>query len=71
MPDHIPYPTSCKDAQGRVWHAYSVKFYSPDGSYECHISAISDDHARLQLDALKETGHLTGQTLETHAGKEM
>lgn len=66
MADHIPYPTSCKDAQGRVWRAYSVKFYSPDGSYECHISAISDDHARLQLDALKETGHLTGQTLEIH-----
>jgi hypothetical protein len=34
MADHIPYPTSCTDAQGRVWRAYSVKFYSPDGSYE-------------------------------------
>lgn len=64
MADHIPYPTSCKDAQGRVWRAYSVKFNSPDGAYECHISAISDDHAQLQLDALKETGRITGQTLE-------
>lgn len=66
MADNIPYPTSCKDAQGRTWHAYSVKFDSPDGAYECHIYAISDDHALLQLDALKETGRITGQTLEVH-----
>lgn len=66
MRDHIPYPTSCKDAQGRVWRAYAVDFDSPDGTYACHIYAISDDHAQLQLEALKETGRISGQTLEVH-----
>ncbi|MFY2845598.1 hypothetical protein ACOTJF_28320 [Achromobacter ruhlandii] len=70
MPDHIPYPNSFKDAQGRVWHPYAVDFDSPDGTYSCHIYAISDDHAQLQLDALKETGRISGQTLEVHDGQD-
>ncbi|MGE8660188.1 MAG: hypothetical protein ACN6O8_25880 [Achromobacter sp.] len=59
----IPYPLSWTDPQGRVWHAYSIEFSSPDGTYACHIYAISDEHAQLQLDALKETGRITGQTI--------
>lgn len=59
----LPYPLSHTDPQGRVWHPYAVKFESPDGPFECHIYAISDDHARLQLEALKETGQINGQTI--------
>lgn len=59
----IPYRLSHVDPQGRVWHPYAVKFESPDGTYECHIYAISDGHARLQLEALKETGHISGQSI--------
>lgn len=62
----IPYPLSWADPQGRVWHPYPVDFRSPDGTYACHIYAISDYHAQLQLEALKETGRITGQTLEAH-----
>ena len=28
-----------------------------------HIYAISDDHARLQLDALKENGYIVARTI--------
>lgn len=54
----IPYPLRAVDLQGRVWHPYEVKFHSPDGAYVVHLYAISEDHARLQLDALKETGYV-------------
>ncbi|MGE8688582.1 MAG: hypothetical protein ACN6PJ_15670 [Achromobacter sp.] len=62
----IPYPLAHQDAAGRTWHPYEVQFTSPDGTYACHIYAISDDHARLQLDALKENGKLIGQTIEVN-----
>lgn len=57
----IPYPLSFPDHRGRpyVWQPYAVRFTSPDGTFECHIYAISLDHAELQLQALRETGHLS------------
>ena len=65
MTEHtgIPYPLECVDAAGRVWHPYEVQFDGPDGTYACHIYAISDDHAELQCHALRETARVTGQTI--------
>lgn len=58
----IPYPLSCLDAAGRAWHPYEVQFRSPDGTYACHLYAISEDHALLQLQALRESGQIAGRT---------
>ena len=44
-----------------TWNAYAVNFTSPDGTYSFHIYAISDDHAQMQLDAIKETACIAGQ----------
>lgn len=63
---HIALQYEEIDAQGRRWHPYEVEFDSPDGSFCFHIYAISDMHAQLQLDALKQTGRINGQTLETY-----
>jgi len=58
----IPYPLSVPDPHGRpmTWKLYSVSFDSPDGCYGFHIYAISDDHAALQLQAIKETARIEG-----------
>lgn len=59
----IPYPLRCRDAAGRIWRPYELQFTSPDGTYTCHLYAISDEHAELQLDALKESGRIIGRTI--------
>ena len=59
----IPYPLRHMDAAGRIWHPYEVQFISPDGTYTSHLYAISDDHAQLQLEALKESGRIIGRTV--------
>lgn len=59
----IPYALSHTDHAGRVWHPYAIQFTSPDGTYECHIYAISDEHAELQCQALRETARVAGQTI--------
>jgi len=53
------------DLQGRKWWPYSVKFTSPEGTFSVEIYAISDLHADLQVQALRETAVLDGQILET------
>lgn len=55
----IPLPLTHTDAAGRVWRPYSVDFDSPDGAYSVYLYAISWEHARLQLEALRETGRVT------------
>lgn len=59
----IPYPLMFKDAAERIWYPYEVQFTNPDGTYACHLYAISDDHARLQLEALKECGQIVGRII--------
>lgn len=51
------------DPQGRniKWKLYSVSFNSPDGFFGFHIYAISDGHAQLQIEAIRETAKLEGQ----------
>jgi hypothetical protein len=56
----IPYPLQTV-IDGKVWHPYAVRFESPDGVYECHVYAISYEHAYLQLQALKDTGKIIGR----------
>ena len=62
----IPYPLEVPDPQGRpmTWTPYQVQFTSPEGTFSCHIYAISDLHAQLQLDALKETGRIDGRVCD-------
>lgn len=59
----VPYPLSVPDPRGRpmTWKLYGVTFDSPDGQYGFHIYAISDDHAALQLQAIKETARIDGR----------
>ncbi|WP_323016399.1 hypothetical protein [Castellaniella sp.] len=52
------------DPKGRRWYPYTITFDSPDGTFDVDLYAISEDHARLQLDALKETGRVTGRIIE-------
>jgi len=59
----IPYALSHTDPAGRVWRPYEITFDSPDGTYTCHIYAISDEHAELQCQALRETARVSGQTV--------
>ena len=48
---------------GRTWYLYSVDFGSPDGKYSVYLYAVSDDHAHLQIEALKETATFSGRIL--------
>lgn len=50
------------DPHGRniKWKLYSVSFQSPDGTFAFHIYAISDDHAQMQVDSIKENAKLDG-----------
>lgn len=57
----LPLPLEHADANGRTWRPYSVEFDSPDGAFSVYLYAISWDHARLQLDALRETGRVAGE----------
>ncbi len=61
--DGVPYPLTVPDPHGRpmTWKLYGVTFDSPDGRYGFHIYAISDEHAALQLQAIKETAVLDGR----------
>jgi hypothetical protein len=43
------------------WDLYSVEFESPDGKFSISIYAISDEHAQLQVDAIRETAALVGR----------
>lgn len=63
---HIALQYEEKDPQGRKWHPYEVIFDTPEGEFGIHLYAISDEHARLQLQDLKETGRISGQTLEVY-----
>lgn len=63
MSDGVPYPLTVPDPHGRpmTWNLYGATFKSPDGQYGFHFYAISDDHAALQLEAIKETAVLDGR----------
>lgn len=58
-------PLSVTDPLGRnfTWHRYEVEFTSPDGKFTFPLYAISDDHAELQLQAVKETARVSGRTI--------
>ena len=60
---HIPMPLEYIDLQGRKWHPYGVEFDSPDGKFGIHLYAITDMHAEMQLEALKENGRVNGVTI--------
>lgn len=54
-----PLTVSCP--RGMTWNLYAVDFESPDGKFCFYIYAISDEHAQLQVDAIKENAALVGR----------
>jgi len=64
--------TPYTDPAGRQWHPYAVEFDSPDsahgspdGVFLVTLFAISDLHAQLQVDAMRETARVAGQVVGT------
>ncbi|MGE0350916.1 hypothetical protein [Hydrogenophaga sp.] len=58
-------PLTVPDPAGRNmrWHLYSVEFDSPDGCFMFQIYAISEEHAQLQVQAIRETARLCGRVV--------
>lgn len=54
-------PTSWRDSSGRMWNPYSVSFALFGGFYAFTIHAVSEEHAREQVRALRRTAQLDGQ----------
>lgn len=63
-------PTKYTDPQGIVWYPYQADFESPEGLFSVYISAISDEHAALQVEALKGTAKLAGRIEQFVGGDE-
>lgn len=55
------------DSRGYKWSPFAVEFDSPEGSFEFVIWAISHEHAELQLQAVRETGRVSGQIVRSIA----
>lgn len=47
--------------RGFQWNLYSAEFDSPDGRFGFYLYAVSDSHAQLQLDAIREGARLIGR----------
>lgn len=62
-------PSIYTDPQGIVWYPYQVDFESPEGLFSVYISAISDEHAALQVEALKGSARLAGRVLDFVGGE--
>lgn len=65
--------TTYTDPAGRVWRPYVVEFRSQDsavgaaeGVFSVTIHAVSDLHAVLQVEALRETATLKGELVGMH-----
>lgn len=46
---------------GYEWYPYRVEFESPDGVFSFALMAISDEHAHLQVEAIRETAQVAGK----------
>lgn len=53
-------PLSCV-VEGVTWFLYAFDYTTADGKYGAHFYAISDEHAQLILQELKETATLRGR----------
>lgn len=49
------------DSKGRIWNRYLCSWTGPDGQYSFDIYAVSDEHAQIQLQDLKETAKVDGR----------
>lgn len=61
----IPYPLSVPDPQGRpcTWHPYAVRYRTADSICECHIYAVSEEHAAAIVDDLRDTSEVSGRVI--------
>jgi hypothetical protein len=50
---------------GIEWNPYSIQFESPDGCFMFAIWAISQEHATLQLDSIRENAAVVGKIVYT------
>jgi len=64
---HIPLPYEYIDPRGVKWHPYEVIFDTPEGEFGMHLYAINDEHAAAMLQDLKETGRISGQTINQYS----
>lgn len=55
---------------GYTWYPYTIRFESPDGAFMFGIWAISDEHAELQCQAIKETATVQGRLIHEDYGNE-
>lgn len=46
---------------GRDWFLYGVDFKTHDGTFSTYIYAISDEHAQMVVQELRETATLAGR----------
>jgi hypothetical protein len=50
----------CK-VNGVDWFLYMFEYKTADGTFSAHFYAISDEHAQLVMQELKETAELKGR----------
>lgn len=60
MSNAVHMPLSC-EVRGKTWHLYSFEWGGADGTFCGHFYAISDDHAALVLQDIKDTAKLNGR----------
>ncbi len=48
---------------GVAWHLYAFDFSTPDGVFSSSFYAVSDQHASLLLEELRETAVLRGRVM--------
>lgn len=48
---------------GRRWYLYDVEYETPDGRFSTNIYALSDGHAAMRVQELRETAVLSGRIL--------
>jgi hypothetical protein len=53
-------PLEC-DVSGKRWYLYSFEYTTGDGRFSSHFYAISDEHAHIVMQELKETAVLSGR----------
>jgi hypothetical protein len=50
---------------GIRWYKYLFEFKTADGTFGSHFYAISDEHAAMMLEEMKETAKLLGRHEDT------
>jgi len=63
MTKSVPMPLSV-EVDGRTWNLFSFRWTSPDGEFSTYFYALSQDHAMMMIEEIKETAVFDGQVVE-------